>query len=266
MDDIRNTIFKPISKQTVTATVLVEQPGILSGCDAATAEAGNMGLSVLEKKSDRDPVQIGERILRISGTPILIAKAEDRLIGMMAKSSGIATAASAFVRAAEGRARIVCGAWKKMPLEFKGMIRSALAVGGAAPRICDAPFLYLDKNYVRMFGGIAETLDSIRDLKGHQVAIQITGSCLPIEEEAVCAVKGGADLIFVDTGHVDDLIRVNHSLNTAGLRKGIRLAYAGNVSLDQIPSICQNGADIIDVGQKIVDAPLLDMHLVVDSF
>ena len=69
MDDIRNTIFKPISKQTVTATVLVEQPGILSGCDAATAEAGNMGLSVLEKKSDRDPVQIGERILRISGTP-----------------------------------------------------------------------------------------------------------------------------------------------------------------------------------------------------
>ena len=83
-----------------------------------------------------------------------ICTAEDSLISEISKYSGVATAARAFSRKVSGRAKIVCGSWKKMPGEIKNKLRQAMLTGGVSVRMCDEPMIYLDKNYVAIFGGV----------------------------------------------------------------------------------------------------------------
>jgi nicotinate-nucleotide pyrophosphorylase (carboxylating) len=144
------------------------------------------------------------------------------------------------------------------------MIRAAITAGGAAPRIADWPFAYLDKNFVSMLGGIQGTLDAVAahpELADYQLVIQVGDA-----EEACVAARGGAHIVFVDTGRIDDVTTVSKALRAAGLRDRVRLAFGGGVQLTDIDRLRELDVDIVDVGRAIVDAPLLDMRFrVVDA-
>jgi len=148
----------------------------------------------------------GEQILWLSGTPMQVAVAEERVIGLLAKPSGIATAAAAFVARAGGRPRIVSGAWKKLPFGQKDMIRSAITIGGAEPRIAEWPFTYIDKNMVAMLGGVRATLEIVAGLPSRRTVIQLGGG--DITSDACDAATCGVHVVFVDTGRIADLDRV----------------------------------------------------------
>lgn len=100
----------------------------------------------------------GERIGTLVAAAKQVALAEERMIGALAKASGIATAARTAVLMADGRAEIVSGSWKKMPPQIKELVRGAILTGGANCRIAEQPMIYLDKNYIRMLGSIPQAL------------------------------------------------------------------------------------------------------------
>jgi len=186
---------------------------------------------------------------------------EDILIGIIAKASGVATAARKAVNVARGKTRVVCGAWKKMPIEIKDLLREAILIGGVGIRLVDKPFIYIDKNYVRMFGGIRQALEAVKYLYDRVKAVQVRGEFKDITEEALEALRYGADIIMVDTGNIKDLERVCKTLEKAGLRNNVQIAFGGNVKIEQVPEIAEKGADIVDIGKEIIDAPLLDLKL-----
>lgn len=196
------------------------------------------------------------------GAPKAIAIAEEELIGLLAKASGIATAARKLVEAA-GRIRIVGGAWKKVPPALRPMARRAIAVGGADGRIADHPMVYLDKNYVLMLGGVRAALEAVSHLRDHRKVIQLLGETAPIDEEAGIAAQLGADVVFVDTGNPADLKPVIEVLQRANRRDSTKVAFAGGVTLDGLTLLDEIGVDALCVGRSIVDAPLLDMRFTV---
>jgi len=265
MPDVRDTIFCTISGKTVPASISAEEGGILAGTDAAFSLANEIGLTIHMMLPEGSLLAAGTEIVRFSGSPKQIAMAEEKLIGAMAKPSGVASAARIFVNAADGKVKIVSGSWKKMPSAIKDAVRSAVTVGGASFRITDDPFLYLDKNFVKMFDGIVNTLSAVSGLKSYTKVIQITGAFEPIAVEAKQAIEHGAQIIFVDTGNPDDVTVVTDDLRQHGLRGRVRIAFAGNVKLNDLPRLCSLDIDILGVGRQIVDAPLLDMHLEVKS-
>lgn len=260
MIDIRDEIFRCKVGRQYSAVILAADHGILAETKAAAKTALELGLSFNEFPNDGTEVHPGNEIVRITGGPKQIAMAEDRLIGTMAKPSGIATSAKRFSDLAGARPRIVSGAWKKMPLSQKEAIRRAIVVGGAGGRICDEPFLYLDKNYVKILGGLAACLDAVAGINGHVPVIQLKGD-EDIGEEACLAARHGAGIIFIDTGWPGDLDLVSRALNQAGLRSGVELAFGGGVRLDDIELLKTMDVDILDIGRPIVDAPLLDMRM-----
>jgi nicotinate-nucleotide pyrophosphorylase (carboxylating) len=195
------------------------------------------------------------------GSPKEVALAEERLIGLMAKPSGIATATARFVARAGGRIRVVSGAWKKLPFSQKELIRQAIMVGGAMPRIAEWPFLYIDKNFVRMHGGLEPTMAAARAFENWTKIVQIRGEYGDIADEAVQAAAGGATIVFVDSGEIDDAKRAVAALKARGLRAGVQVAFAGGVQLGDIEQLADIGVDVVDIGRPIVDAPLLDMRL-----
>jgi nicotinate-nucleotide pyrophosphorylase (carboxylating) len=261
MRDIRDDILSGVSDRTVTACVIADDEGLVVETRAVEDEAKALGLTLKHILNEGSRVKPGDEIVRLDGRPKQIVMCEERLIGMIAKPSGIATAARRFVDKAGQRPRIVSGAWKKMPWHQKEMIQRAVVGGGADCRIANAPFLYLDKNYVRMLGGVKRCLKAVADLNGYLKVVQLRGEYNEIGLEAMEAVGNGADIIFVDTGKPDDLELTVYKLREMGWRDRVKIAFGGGVQLEDVPSLKAMDADILDIGRPIIDAPLLDMRM-----
>jgi nicotinate-nucleotide pyrophosphorylase (carboxylating) len=254
--DPRDEIFASVADLRFTATLVATEPGVVTPIAAALEVAEELGLDVVSSAEEAARVRAGDEVICFRGTAKQVAMAEERLVGTLAKASGIATAAAGFVERAAGRLQIVSGAWKKLPFSQKDMIRAAVVAGGAQPRIASWPFVYLDKNFVTMLGGPEATLAAVGQMREHTKVIQIVD---PVE--AALVARAGADIVFVDSGRLGDVAGADEVLRQAGLRERVALAYGGGVVLDELDELARLGVDIVDVGRAIVDAPLLDMRL-----
>lgn len=259
--DVREELLQAVRSDRVTAVIVVDEEGVIAGVPGAQREAERLGLSVARMVSSGSRVEAGVEIARLVGTPRQIVMAEDVLIGTLAKPSGIATAARRFVTRADGRPRVVSGAWKKMPVVMKDMVREAVAAGGAEPRIVGGPFVYLDKTWVELLGGIRESVAAAGHLDGHVKVVQVKGRHGDVAGEAREAAEHGADIVFIDTGRMADVASVMECLTGLGLRDTVKIAFGGGVELDDVAALRRFDVDILDIGRSIVDAPLLDMRL-----
>ncbi|UCD79954.1 MAG: hypothetical protein JSW26_00545 [Desulfobacterales bacterium] len=259
MQDLKDTIFKNLNGKAAEAVIITESNGIIAGTDRANQVADQMRLTVTRIVKEGSCVNKGDIIAAVQGDVKQVITGEERLMGCISKPSGVATSAHQFIRAAAGKSRIVSGAWKKMPMELKEMIRAAVLTGGAHIRICDEPFIYLDKNYISVFGGIPETLEGVSHLRGYLKVIQLKGKYKDIGSEAEEAARLGADILFVDTGNVADIHSVVERLNEAGKRERVQIAFGGGVQIEDMDEIKGLDVDILDIGQAIIDAPLLDL-------
>jgi nicotinate-nucleotide pyrophosphorylase (carboxylating) len=219
----------------------------------------SMGLSFTSSLEDGSVIDAGQEVARVIGDPVQIAKAEERIIGALSKSSGIATAARRALRLAGSGCQVVSGGWKKMPIEMKELARQAVLDGGLMIRITNRPFVYLDKNYVRILRGVEQAIKTVAPLNRATV-VQLLGETGPIAEEALQAVYAGAAVIMVDTGRYDDLEKVIHALRDKGVRSEVQIAFSGKVSLDDIETLSKMDVDIVDIGYAIIDAPCLPMR------
>jgi len=258
-EDLRDIIFRNVEHTEVTASIKANGTGIIAGIDEMIKMAKKIGLKIVSCIHDGTKVKNGDIIAVVKGSPKQIVMSEDMLIGLIAKPSGIATAARKAVELSGDRVIIVSGSWKKMPFHIKDVIRRALVVGGVEIRICKDPFVYLDKNYVRIFGSIEKALEIVKELKDRVKVVQIKGETGAIEIEALKAVENGADIIFVDTGDIADLEEVAEILAKKGLRQRVKLAFGGSIKLKDIPKLCEKDVDMLDIGRAIIDAPMLDI-------
>jgi nicotinate-nucleotide pyrophosphorylase (carboxylating) len=255
--DIRESIFASVKGRTFAATLTAMAPGVLAGISSANAHAECLGIHLTWHQTESACMIPGALIARVEGSAHALAIGEERLLGCLCKASGIATAARRAVVLAAGRIRVVSGSWKKMPPELKMLVRHAIAAGGMPSRITDGPFIYLDKNYVRMLGGITATLQAVQALDGVKV-IQVRGEEAPVAQETRLACRAGAGVVMVDTGQRQDAVE---ALTVAHEFPNVQVAFAGGVQLEQIPVLADLGLDILDIGVPIVDAPLLEIKL-----
>lgn len=257
--DVREALLQSLSGLAVKAKLVAQQPGIISGASRLKQVAEEIGLKATFLADEGQAVKTNGDIARFEGEPLKIVKGEEVVIGAISKFSGVATAAARAVELAQGKMDIVCGAWKKMPLELKNDLRSAILSGGAKIRITEEPFVYLDKNYVRIFRSVKRAVEEALVL-GKKVCVQIRGETEPVAVEALQAAIAGASIIMVDTGAKEDIDAVSKQLGARGLREGLELAFAGEVTLEDIPDLLSLDIDIIDIGYAVIDAPGLRMR------
>jgi nicotinate-nucleotide pyrophosphorylase (carboxylating) len=259
--DIRDLIFARIREKKYIAQISAQGDGVLSGIEGLKQACKNLGIHLKKCKKNGATVRRGEIIAALEGSAKQMALGEEQLIGWISKASGIATAARKAKKAAGRELKVVCGAWKKMPLPIKDLVRQAVADGGIPYRIADIPFLYLDKNYVKVLGGVGKTLQSVKSLKGHTLVIQLKGEGQYLLREAVLAAEGGGDIIMIDTGRKEDIVKIDSRLRAKGLRDRVQVAFAGNIGIADLAELKLLPVEIIDIGQAVVDAPLLDMRM-----
>ncbi|WP_258359658.1 nicotinate-nucleotide diphosphorylase [Moorella sulfitireducens] len=264
--ELREFLFASLEGHTLVFAITARERGIFSGAARLQELAGELGLKVTWIAPEGYALETGSCVFRGRGGAQEIVRAEEMLLGVIGKPSGVATAAANFVRQAGGRIKVVCGAWKKVAPEIRDELRRAIATGGAGIRITERPFIYLDKNYVRLLGGVEPAVSRARAYDPERViAVQVRGEGWPIAGEAEAAVRAGAGIIMVDTGLLEDLATVVTAAQQGGWREKVKLAFAGGVTPAGLEEVIAAGADIVDVGRAIIDAPLLDLSLDVEG-
>lgn len=260
--DIREFLFAPTKHRCFRFQITVWDKGVLSGVERVRQQAAELTLTVEDAAAEGERLEPGSCVLRGRGSAQAIIKAEEMLLASVGKPSGVATAAATFVGEARGRIKVVCGAWKKVDVALRSCLRQAVLTGGVEIRISDRPFIYLDKNYVRILGGIRDAVTRARQYDAaREIAVQLRGESQSIDIEAAVAVECGASILMVDTGDLGDLEQAAKTLRDMGKKDNVRLAFAGGVVPEKLAEIADAGADIVDVGRAIVDAPMLDVKL-----
>lgn len=259
MIDIPEILLSGADKARLKAELTTNEDGIVCGLDEMRSAAEKMDLEVRLHAKTGDFVGAQMIVADFLGSPLNIIRGEGSLLSFVSKVSGVATAARRAVTNA-GNIRVVCGAWKKVPHEYRNALRSAAEIGGVESRISFRPFLYMDKNYIRIFRSIEAAIDAARLLPDRITVIQLKGETAPIEEEALRAARSGANIIMVDTGNIPDLRKCSAILRKEGLRELVQISFAGSILLSDIEDIKREDVDIIDVGRAILDAPLLDFR------
>lgn len=257
--DVKEQFFQGIDRAyrfEITAT----QDGIFAGSEKLLKAAREMRLESIWVASEGAKLGEGIRVLLAIGDPVKVALAEEKLLGLIGKPSGVATASRNMVEAARGRIKVVCGAWKKVFPENKDDLRKAIHTGGAGIRITDDPFMYVDKNFVRMAGGVGNSIRRAAALRGRTVVVQIRGEYKSVANEAIEAMEAGAGIVMVDTGKVEDINHVVQALSRRGRRDVVKIGFGGAVTVNELEAVIEAGADIVDVGRAIIDAPMLDFR------
>ncbi len=257
--DVPQDLFKGVMHKIVRAAIVSNEHGVLAGIGELENQAKELGLRIRVYATSGSETRPGQIVATLTGNPVQVVRGEDILLGVLAKPSGVATAAREALSRA-GELKVVCGAWKKMPLKIKQELRDAIAVGGAHIRILPGAFLYLDKNYIRIFGSLHKALGASNLVPGRQIVIQLRGETGPIAEEAQTAARYGARVLMVDTGRIGDLRKVSTILSREGLRDRVQIAFAGGVRLKDLDKLRHEDLDIVDIGRAVLDAPLLDFR------
>jgi nicotinate-nucleotide pyrophosphorylase (carboxylating) len=239
------------------AVVLPTEPGVVAAMayvapDSISESAGRW----THLHGDGDRVARGEPLIEVAGTALEIMIASDHVIGGLGFAGGIAARALEIRAAAPPGLGVVCGGWKKLPVAMKPYLRSALNVAGVGHRLVEGPFVYIDKNAVRLAGGVEAAASAGRRLHHGPVSLQVESAA-----EAVGAVHAGAGIVMIDTGLLSDLREADLALRSLGMRDRVLLAFGGGVGCDDLDDVAQAGAQIVDMGRAVLDAPLWDLRL-----
>lgn len=239
------------------AVVRSTEPGMVAGLgfvDPANAPAAAGQWNVIARDGER--VAAGQVLIELAGTASELGVAEDYVLGSLGFASGIATRADVFARAAPRSMTVSCGGWKKLPLALKPLLRCGLAAAGVLPRLVAGDFIYVNKNAVRLLGDVRAAIEAGLRLQHGPVAVQVRSAA-----EALDAVHAGATIVMVDTARLEDLAAAHDALRCAGKRDRVTLAFGGGVRLEDLVPAREAGADAVDVGRAILQAPLLDLRL-----
>jgi len=243
------------------AVVCPTEPGVIAGTGLlATPDVGEPMGSWTVLRGDGDHVDSGEAIVAIDGDATEIAVAEDHVLGVIGMASGFAHRALAIKAAAPVDLTVVCGGWKKLPPSVKPVLRAGLEVAEIGHRMLPGDFVYVGKNLVEMLAGIEAAVAAARSLGNGPVAIQVMSAA-----DGVLAAQAGAGVVMVDTGSLADLAATHEALLDHELRDDVYLAYGGGVTAHDLSEVAACGADIVDIGRAIVDAPIWDLRMTVTA-
>ncbi len=264
--DLRDEMFAGVEEDEITAAVVAGADGLISGSAAAEKEARRQGLTLHSILAEGSEVKEGDEVARLSGTPKQVVRGGEAVIGLLAKPSGVATAARACVKAAGKKMKIVSLAHQMMPPGDREAIQLAVATGEAGHALSGDPLVLLDRNAIAVLGGVRQSMEAVSKVAEEcTIAVQLRGSHTSILKEATEAVECGAGILFVDTGVQLDVMEVAFELERTGMRRKAKIAFGGGITQEDLRKLKGQDINIVDMGKEIADAPFLDMRLEIVS-
>ncbi len=266
--DLDNTV--------VTAEIFPRKPGILAGIEEVKniLKGKDIEICALDEGEEFD---LKETVIRIKGPYREFAAYETAILGILASSSGWATAARE-VKEACGERDFLCFGARHVHPSVAPVMERAAVVGGATGASCilAAKLLNIEPSgtlphAAMLIAGdtlkIAEVYDRVMP-KSHKRTVLIDTFKDEVEESLRIAELLGENLyaIRVDTpsergGVTPGLIReLRSKLDMAGYTH-VKIFVSGGLKPERIKMLSEAGADSFGVGSYISSASPIDMTM-----
>jgi nicotinate phosphoribosyltransferase len=266
-----------LSETEVVADIHTSSDGVLVGVEEAKRLLDGSGVC-MKSLPEGETMRSGETVMQLKGSYSDFCLHETALLGMLASSSGWATAARACVEAAGESVPVSCFASRHLHPAVAPVMERAALIGGcsSASNILGAslagqtPRGTMPHSYILIVG---DTLKAsrlyLRHLKEAGPLISLVDTFNDEAREAVLQAESlGSELygVRLDTpqergGVTPALVReVRARLDQAGA-SGVKIFVSGGVTPARISELVGAGADAFGVGSYISDAAPVDMTL-----
>jgi len=252
--DITTNALVPEASMAV-AEMTAKADGVISGIEIARKVFEQIDKNILwtpfVKEGDR--VKKGDRIVRIEGSFRALLTAERTALNILQRMSGIATAASLYVKELEGTGTNLLDTRKTAP----GMrILDKMAVkagGGTNHRMGLYDMALIKDNHIKVAGGIPNAVMQVRKSIKPGISIEVEVTNL---DETQQAIDSGADIIMLD------------NMNTVQMAQAVKLINgrakteaSGNMTLSRIKDVASAGVNFISVGALTHSVTALDISM-----
>lgn len=252
--DITTNALVPESSMAV-AEMTAKADGVISGIEIARKVFEQIDKNILWTPfvKEGDHVKKGDRIVRIEGSFRALLTAERTALNILQRMSGIATAASLYVKELEGTGTNLLDTRKTAP----GMrILDKMAVkagGGTNHRMGLYDMALIKDNHIKVAGGIPNAVIQVRKSIKPGISIEVEVTNL---DETQQAIDSGADIIMLD------------NMNTAQMAQAVKLINgrakteaSGNMTLSRVKEVASAGVDFISVGALTHSVTALDISM-----
>jgi nicotinate-nucleotide pyrophosphorylase (carboxylating) len=259
--DVTTAAVVPGERRAV-ADVIVNEPGVVSGLDAALAAVRRLDprarLDVLIDEGAPVP-EPPCTVARIDASAQAILGAERTALNFLQRLSGIATTTRAYVEAVADTGVEILDTRKTAPGMRELDKRAVRCGGGLNHRMGLDDGILIKDNHVAIAGGVRPAVEAARRARP-DLEIEVEADTLDQLEEAMAA---GADVVLLDNMDPATLRQAVGRARAFEERNGRRprLEASGGITLDTVRDVAETGVDAISVGALTHSVRALDVSL-----
>ncbi|MEN4005899.1 MAG: carboxylating nicotinate-nucleotide diphosphorylase [Methanobacteriaceae archaeon] len=271
-DILRQMVYEDVGFEDITtnalipedmeshARIIAKENGVIAGIDAVNELFDEFNLKTSIFKKEGDKVKKSDVIMEIKGNTRLILSLERTALNLLMRMSGIATSTFNTLKdIREFNDDIILACTRKTTPRLQFFEKSAVKTGGGDThrfRLDDC--VLIKDNHIEVVGGIEEAIIRARNNVSFTKKIEIE---VETPDEALNAVKTGADIVMLDNMDPDEIKNVLSSLESTGLRNKSMIEASGGIKPENIAEYAKTGVDIISAGFLTHSAKALDMNL-----
>jgi nicotinate-nucleotide pyrophosphorylase (carboxylating) len=238
-----------------TASIVLREPGIVCGLDAAFATIRRLDAEAAMERlvNDGDAVdEVPATVARMNATLRALLTAERTALNLLQRMSGIATATRRYVDAVSGTGVEVLDTRKTAP-GLRDLDKVAVACGGGTNHrrgLHDA--VLIKDNHLAVAGSVSAAVALVRRCHPGR-PVEVEADTVAQLEEALAA---GADVVLLD------------NMEPGVLRQAVRIAdgrarleASGGITIDSIREVAETGVDAISVGALTHSVRALDIAM-----
>lgn len=227
------------------AVIRAEQGGVIGGVEEALALFSYYGVVAIPDKRDGDNVLPRDTILWLAGRARAILLVERTALNIIGRMSGIATQTRKFsdlVSAVNPRCRIA--ATRKTCPGLRELDKKAVQLGGGDPhRMNLSDGILIKDNHL----ALVPLTEAVRAAKTKSASRKIEVE-VEMPEDALTAVKEGADIILLDNMSPQRVRETLAVLKRAGLRERVTIEVSGGIDETTLPAYAALGVDVVSMG------------------
>ncbi|MCP4106092.1 MAG: carboxylating nicotinate-nucleotide diphosphorylase [Desulfobacteraceae bacterium] len=238
-------------------TIIAKEALVIAGLDIAKQVFETLDSEIIFKPGykDGDYIEKGETVARVEGRLRSLLIGERTALNFLQRLSGIATHVRSYVKVLENKTVRLVDTRKTTP-GWRVLEKYAVRVGGAYNhRMGLFDGVLIKDNHIAAFGGIAKSIECIRNNVSHLVKTEVEVSSL---EQVKEAVNAGADVIMLDNM---DIPRIKQAVS---LIKGKAVVeVSGGITKENLALLADTGVDIISVGALTHSARCVDLSMAI---
>jgi len=250
-----------VPEGTAVRAVVVAKSRAVAACVSELADVlTTLGIRVIKYVKSGEEVKPGQIIMELEGRADTILLVERALLNLMTYLFGVASATRELVRIVRSvNPNVRVAATRKVLPGLRYLVKRAVRDGGGdTHRYSLSDAVIIKDNHLKIVGSVREAIARVKSKLSfiHRVEVEVEDV-----EEAIEAVKAGADAVMLDNMSPKEVSEVLKKLKELGLRDKVVIEVSGGITPENIAEYAKLDVDVISTSYITMNPKKVDLSL-----